>query len=313
MLTIAIPTYKRHKLLRETVKAAASQITNLDYKIIVCDNDHETSKTFVDDIVSIAPDKISYIINDVNIGMFGNWNKCMSVCDTKYFTILSDDDILKPKFVETTLNVLRANPDIKVLAVETEVFGSQKATSFNRIVKLRTMIDLIFANKRSRGLYLLNVEHYLVGIPHFGSLGIVIDSQIIRDGFQFDEDFYPISDIVFTTNLHQRYGCYFLKLPLARYRIHDSESSNRKTISATIEKTVEFKKDFVLGDQITSKRVAKIYLMLLKQKYNMTLYKFWGEEGSVSRYPVTGKFAVKLVSAIVFVCRIWILLRKRLK
>ena len=313
MLTIAIPTYKRHSLLMETVKSAASQITKFNYQIIICDNDHETSQTFIDEIIKIAPDKISYIINETNIGMFGNWNKCMSVCDTTFFTILSDDDILTPNFVEATLSVLKINSDIKVLAVETEVFGSKKANSFNKVVKIRTMVDLFFAKKRSTRLYLLNLEHYLVGIPHFGSLGIVINSETIRDGLKFDENFYPISDIVFTTKLQQNYGCYFLKLPLAKYRIHESESSNPKTISSTIEKTIQFKKDVILGSEISSKHVAKIYLNLLKLKYKLTLYNFWNQEDTKNIYSLARTALSKLVAASVLICRIWILSRKWLK
>ena len=89
LLSIVIPTYKR---VNGAISAIKSVLVNTDivYEIVVINNDPLTDNA-IEKFVKNKGSNISYYINK-NLGMFGNWNKGISLAKGKYITILHDDD-----------------------------------------------------------------------------------------------------------------------------------------------------------------------------------------------------------------------------
>ena len=70
LLTIAIPTYKRPELLRESILSAVNQQTSHSYTIIIVDNDPNTSVDHINDLLStFKHSDITYYRNNTNIGL----------------------------------------------------------------------------------------------------------------------------------------------------------------------------------------------------------------------------------------------------
>ena len=304
MLTIAIPTYKRFDMLKLSVASAVNQNTKHNYKIKVFDNSPSTTDEDILKITSLAPNKIEYHKNKTNLGMYGNWNKCISNSFTKYVTILNDDDLLDENFVECVLSILIKYKFINVLSVGTKLFGSVKARNYSKIVSFRKKLDLLFSKKIKNNLYLLNLNHYFVGIPHFGSLGVVLHREAIDQNLTYDSNKYPISDIIYTTNLQKKYGCYFLDQILTFYRIHNNESSNLQTIQETISKTILYKESLLIDfKDILFLRI--LYLKLLKLNYKNSLYAFWDISKKANTLYKLKNFFIKITLNL---CRLLILL-----
>ncbi len=99
-LTIAIPVFNRTDFFNESLRSALNQTVSC--KVIVVDNASNTSY-FKDTCDEFGVD---YYRNGSNIGMFGNWNKCVHLAKTEYILILGDDDILKVNYVEEFVKAL---------------------------------------------------------------------------------------------------------------------------------------------------------------------------------------------------------------
>ena len=54
--------------------------------------------------------RIEYIRNSRRRGLFDNWNACIESCDTPWLCILHDDDLLKPTFIESMIELSNAAP-----------------------------------------------------------------------------------------------------------------------------------------------------------------------------------------------------------
>lgn len=101
LFTIAIPTYRRNDLLCKAISSAIKQNTNVNYEVLVVDNDPDSNfENFIPQYINQANCQIRYIKNELNIGMFGNWNKCIEHARGKWITILSDDDMLHEKYID---------------------------------------------------------------------------------------------------------------------------------------------------------------------------------------------------------------------
>lgn len=112
-VTIGIPAYK-NVFLKEAIDSALAQDYNNIEVVIV----NDASPYDIDSIVnSYHDERIRYYKNEKNLGRKGiarNWNKCLEYAKGGYFVLLCDDDLLKPNFVSTLVQLADLYPDCNV-------------------------------------------------------------------------------------------------------------------------------------------------------------------------------------------------------
>ncbi|MDZ7953095.1 glycosyltransferase family A protein [Nostoc sp. DedQUE09] len=108
-VTIAIPTYNRSELLKASLESALAQDYR-DYQVLVLDNASEDDTEAV--VRSFADPRITYVRNETNIGIFGNWQLAVELNSSPYLSILSDDDILLPSFIRESVLALDNHPNV---------------------------------------------------------------------------------------------------------------------------------------------------------------------------------------------------------
>lgn len=94
LLSIAIITYNRSKLLKETLEVIESEVIGIDEKIEIVISDNASTDDTKDVVESFKNLKISYYKNDVNCGASENVIKVCERVKGKYVLLHSDDDLL---------------------------------------------------------------------------------------------------------------------------------------------------------------------------------------------------------------------------
>ena len=103
-VSVCIPTYNETNLLKIAIESVLKQNFN-DYELIIVD-DASTDNT--EEIVkSFATPKIRYYKNEKNLGLVGNWNKCLEYVKGDYIKFLCHDDYLRKDSLEKIVNVFR--------------------------------------------------------------------------------------------------------------------------------------------------------------------------------------------------------------
>jgi glycosyltransferase involved in cell wall biosynthesis len=59
---------------------------------------------------SFADERITYVRNETNIGLFGNWQRVIEINSSPYLSFLPDDDILLPNFIRESVFALDSHP-----------------------------------------------------------------------------------------------------------------------------------------------------------------------------------------------------------
>lgn len=108
-LTIAIPVFERTEFFKEALQSAINQTGPVN--IIVVDN-ASSHNFFSETVEALNLDYVKYYRNDTNLGMYGNWNKCIELCESEFVGILGDDDYLHNNYAETFYNLLNTYPQI---------------------------------------------------------------------------------------------------------------------------------------------------------------------------------------------------------
>ena len=113
LVTIAIPAYKR-KYLKEAIQSVLEQsYKNLEVVIV-----NDCSPQDLDSVLkSFGDDRIHYYFNRKNLGKDDpahNWNKCLSYAHGDLFSILCDDDMYEPTFVERMVELAQKYQNVSV-------------------------------------------------------------------------------------------------------------------------------------------------------------------------------------------------------
>jgi GT2 family glycosyltransferase len=236
-ITIAIPTYKRAKLLKEAVDSAINQVNYTDYDIIVVDNNpernDETEKLM---LTYVHFPNVSYYKNAENIQMAGNWNRLFTLARGKYVVMLHDDDLLFPNFLkEISAIIAKKSVDLlKPLAYWSD--NMRDKNNFDTINNKHTY-------KLKRIYDISNYYGNALGAP----TGCLIKKECVLKLGGFNQEFYPSFDFCFEVLFAKHYKCYRLLRTLFMYRILDNTSSNTEILNEFI------KNDFFLHSQLLRK------------------------------------------------------------
>lgn len=129
-ITFCIPFYKGLEYLQEAMQSVVNQTNPLWRCIVVDDAGPETG---VEDIVrSFGDPRFSYVRNSQNLGLAGNWNRCLELADTPFVSIFHADDRLSPGYAEVMLKLAAENPKALAYFCRTRIINAsgQEAFSF---------------------------------------------------------------------------------------------------------------------------------------------------------------------------------------
>jgi glycosyltransferase involved in cell wall biosynthesis len=127
-LTIAIPFYQGHAYLRAAIASVLRQ-TSPNWKLVVCDDGPEAGTA---ELVAFFTDpRIRYLRNERNLGMAGNWNRCLEVAETDLVNLLHNDDELLPNYVELMLRAGRDYPGAAAFFCRAKVINAHGRETFS--------------------------------------------------------------------------------------------------------------------------------------------------------------------------------------
>jgi glycosyltransferase involved in cell wall biosynthesis len=244
-ITIAIPTYKRTDLFKEAIDSALNQQkVSCQYEVIVVDNDsivdNETAKL----IDSYEDDRLFYYKNTQNLGMFGNFNRCIELARGEWIAFLHDDDLIIPTYINTICKLLKRKRDIGAIMANFEYFYPlTNATNSDKAGLVKLISKWIKKYGEYRLIELLPIENVLwndtiYGAPTCGSI-FRRDYAVLAGGF--DESLFPSADWFFLYKFNLRYKVYKSITRLGRYRIEQNESLNSNTIREFVIDAAHFR------------------------------------------------------------------------
>jgi glycosyltransferase involved in cell wall biosynthesis len=109
LVSICIPTYNRASMVHEAIQSAISQ-SYANLEILVVDN--ASSDNIREIVASYQDSRLKLVINEKNLGLFGNFNRCIELARGKYIHILHSDDAIDLTFTETCVTFLESHPSV---------------------------------------------------------------------------------------------------------------------------------------------------------------------------------------------------------
>lgn len=196
ILTIAIPTFNRSKLLKRTLETLYSQLTD-DVEILVSDNASTDDTTEM--IITYFP-KVKYYRNEKNIGPDKNFLQCYKLATGKYIWLLGDDDIVFDKAIDKVVAVLKKEA-VSLLTMNYVSFAGDYDLGKCTKPYFDTNNDILITTDKDR--YISVVKHHLTFISCF-----IIDKDVfknVKDPSNYEDTYFIHTGIVFEGT--RRDGC----------------------------------------------------------------------------------------------------------
>lgn len=200
--SVLIPTYKRNEPLRQAIESFLNQNTDLNYEIVVVD-DYPQSKVYENFIKDFRSDKISYYINEDNIGQCNNFNKSIQLSRGEYLVMLTDDDVVSPDFLSTVYKVILNLNYPAMIGVNYKTFTD--SVSF-----AEAKPDIYYRNVTKRSFFFGR---------YINITGMTFKKSVADKIGGFKKKYDPIHDSVFIYNVVCNFNCVYIDNVLAGYRI----------------------------------------------------------------------------------------------
>ena len=260
---ILIPTFNREHFLKYSLESALHQTTG-DICIIVLDNgstDHTR-----DYMGTIRDNRVSYIINEQNIGLIGSINKGVDLFpgDVEWCTILCDDDRLSRDFIEIMRDTIK-NRSAKSIIHSHRIFirpdGGKIREALDSVDEESGLEYVMNRSKNLRETYLTGVlfNRYMfkkIGCyPNF-TTGVGTDDAFIFALSVKDRLVYQRNTHVFIT-IH----------PGAE----SQEYRNFRNVFQTIKEVTEYCKN-IYSQENLPRKISNTEMQLLMSKYKKRIY-----------------------------------------
>jgi len=228
LISVLIPVYNQAKYLRDTLNSVLKQ-TYQNLEIIISDDcSTDRSEEIIQQYAS-GDKRIVVIKNSTNIGLCENFNQVFDAATGDYIAFFSGDDIMYPSKLESQLKILLDNPQIALVHHNAWVIDDNNNRKY-----LNQQKGLPAVHPLDVGL---NIDWF-----HIKKIALFLPTTCLaRREYYLHSRYNPAlirkHELLF---IIQNYYAdpdgkwYYIKEPLADYRIHEDNFTNNKFYSSYI-------------------------------------------------------------------------------
>jgi glycosyltransferase involved in cell wall biosynthesis len=136
---VGIPTRNRPHLVPNAIRSVLAQ-TVQDFRVVVSDNQSEpAARESVERFVrELGDPRVTYVLQPEDKGEYGQGRFFLAEGrGADYLTILHDDDVIEPRYLETALFRLDGHPELVAFFANPWIFGTDGLRSEERTVRYR--------------------------------------------------------------------------------------------------------------------------------------------------------------------------------
>ncbi len=234
LVSICIPTFNAARWILDCLESALAQ-SYPSLEVLVID-DASTDET-VELIRSIDDERIRLLVNEQNVGLTRNWNKCIEMSRGDFIKFLFHDDILYPDCVAKMIRLLLSNQNVGLVFSPRDVIvegdPESKLTKIwlQNCTTLHTRFRAIAPVNHGRDLF----AQYLKGGFRGNWIGepssVLIRKQCFTRLGLFNPNLYQVCDVEMWLRIMFSYDIGFLPEKVTAFRFHSDSTSFRNIAS----------------------------------------------------------------------------------
>jgi len=235
--SVVIPAFNRAHLIGRTIESVLRQEYQ-DYDLLVVDDASSDGTVAVVEEYCRRDPRVRLVVNEKNLGLTRNWNRCLDLAEGPLVQLLLSDDLIDPDYLEIVSKVFDRHPQLGFVAASCRYIDENDKvihTGTSRPVRLYQAGDEAVAALLKGGF------------PHVSSIVMRRGCYETLGGFK--EEIWHGPDVEMDARIASRYDFYHFGSIHTCFRRHGSNMGNLEFL----------RKDFLAVDS-RKKHLAWSYL-----------------------------------------------------
>jgi glycosyltransferase involved in cell wall biosynthesis len=234
LVSICIPTFNAARWIKDCLASALAQ-TYAPLEVLIVD-DASTDET-VELVRSVDDERIRLQVNERNIGLARNWNKCIEMSRGDFIKFLFHDDLLYPDCVAKMMQLLLSNKNVGLVFSPRDVIvegdpGAERTRIWlQNWTTLHTRFRDIETVNRGRDLFTQYLHGGLQGNWIGEPSSVLIRKECFTSLGLFNPNLYQVCDVEMWLRIMSSYDIGFLPEKLTAFRFHSDSTSFRNLAS----------------------------------------------------------------------------------
>jgi glycosyltransferase involved in cell wall biosynthesis len=240
IVSVCIPTYNGSQFLQECIESIISQ-TYSEFELLIVDDRSEDRTVEIAKSYAVKDSRITVVENPQNLGLVGNWNRCIELSHGEWIKFVFQDDKIEPNCLERMLEESTPDCDLvfcrRVFIFEADV-SQEKQAEYARFVDF----DKVLPNTTQ-----ITANEYcqtVIKQPEINIIGEPTSSMVRKRAFErfgnFNPNLIQICDLELWHRIATNMGITFLRENLAFFRVHNESTTAKNHNSRTYRVTLDF-------------------------------------------------------------------------
>jgi glycosyltransferase involved in cell wall biosynthesis len=243
--SVTIPTYNSAEFLAETLTSVLAEDLGAEQmEILVIDNCSTDATEAI--VRQVGQGRVQFIRNEQNLGLFGNFDRCIARAQGQLLHLLHSDDLVKPGFYKAFTARFQAHPEVYLVSCNAELID-EKGNHLGRTGAIRSLREP--SNDISELMYK----------NPFRTPGVVVRKEAYAVLGGFDQRFTQTSDWDMWVRVVKNFKGLHIDQDLCQYREHLNNASSKVHLTGENILDTErlFKKFEAQGYPISKKKYLK--------------------------------------------------------
>jgi glycosyltransferase involved in cell wall biosynthesis len=231
LVSICVPTYNGARFLSKCLDTALAQ-TWTKFELVIVDDRSSDGTPEIAAAYAARDPRVKLYQNDRNLGLAGNWNRCILLSQGAWIKFLFQDDLLHPTCIARMLAVRRRDTPL-IVARRTLDIEPDTPDSIVRWYEWHAaegMIRHLFP-----GISWVKPRDFatcVVNQPMINCIGEPTATLVHRSAFDrfglFNPNFKVLTDWDFFARVAIHYGLCYIDDELATFRVHSKSTTQRE-------------------------------------------------------------------------------------
>jgi glycosyltransferase involved in cell wall biosynthesis len=287
LVSICVPVYNGVEYLRSCLDSILNQTHKNLEVLIVDDCSTDDSIQIINEYLS-ANSNFKYFRNEKNLGLVGNWNKCIALANGEWIKFLFQDDKISEDCIETFLKYVNEKTPLMVSERYFDISGivtsgmEARASYYNKFLPTLSRINIQNINNFIDGKSISNASVKFMSMNIIGepSVSFFRKSCVLTCGY-FNDRLDQICDFEFFLRIASKYGIVNVPHQLSTFRIHKNSVTNKNIESKYYDlaylEPVKLAHLFLFDDQYADfrKNISVFNKFKLKYYFQVKGYEAW--------------------------------------
>jgi glycosyltransferase involved in cell wall biosynthesis len=229
LVSICIPTYNGSRWLRTCIESALSCTANCE--IIVVDDGSTDETVLLAKELAAKDSRVKVFVNAKNIGLVGNWNRCLELASGEWIKFLFQDDALGKNAIEEMLKAAGKSGQL-VAAKRNFIFNEQTSETSKKYYSETVLtIEKLFSGENNIEPTRLVSE--AAKHPTINFIGepstMLFRRSLIKEFGGFDNSLRQLCDLEFWLRIGGRLGIHYAPNASVDFLVHNESVSAQNT------------------------------------------------------------------------------------